>query len=389
MLKGGWLHMQYRHFDRWGFDTSIFGIGCMRLPVIKSEDGKEQIDEKQAIEMIRYGIDHGVNYIDTAYPYHDGQSEPVVGKALKDGYREKIKLATKLPVWQTKKYEDFEKILDEQLQKLDVDYIDFYLLHSLSKSTWEKVKKLGVLDFLDDMVKKGKIKHPAFSFHDEFDVFKDIIDSYDWHMCQIQLNILDENNQAGVKGLKYAGSKNIPVVIMEPLRGGKLANVPQDVSQIWNKYSMKRSPVEWAFRWVYNFPEVAVILSGVSNMEQLKDNLEIFHHATPNSMTPEEQKLVHEVQMLYNSKIKVRCTNCRYCMPCPSRVSIPYIFSLYNDASMYDDFPAYKDEYKKLIEKGKDASNCVQCGNCESVCPQSISIIDHLKEADEQFKRVL
>ena len=379
--------MKYRKFGDLGFDVSTFGVGCMRLPLKVQPDGttdRTKIDEEEAIKMIRHAIDSGVNYIDTAYPYHGGASELLVAKALKDGYREKVKLATKLPVWLTNSYEDFERILDEQLAKLEVETIDFYLLHSLSKDRWEHIKEMGVLDFLDKAVESGKIKYPGFSFHDDLPVFKDIIDSYDWKMCQIQLNILDENHQAGLEGLRYAGSKGIPVVIMEPLRGGKLAhNVPKDVAELWNQFEVKRSPVEWAFRWLYNFPEVTVILSGVSTMEQLKDNLEIFSKddAVANSMSNEELKLVKKVQAQYESKIKVGCTACDYCMPCPSGVDIPGTFALYNDFSMFEGSQDYKDRYQSFIEDGKDASNCVECGQCESECPQHISIIEKLKEA--------
>ncbi|NLN42350.1 MAG: aldo/keto reductase [Clostridiales bacterium] len=379
--------MEYRKFGDLGFDISIFGVGCMRLPLEVQPDGTTdptKIDEQEAIKMIRYAIDNGVNYLDTAYPYHGGNSELLLAKALKDGYREKVKIATKLPVWLAETYEDFEKLLDEQLAKLEVDYIDFYLLHALSKDRWDKIKKLGVLDFLDKAVASGKIKYPGFSFHDELPVFKEIIDSYDWKMCQIQLNILDQDYQAGVEGMRYAGSKGIPVVIMEPLRGGRLAhNVPEDVKALWDQAEIKRSPVEWAFRWLYNFPEVTVILSGVSTMEQLKDNIEIFSKAAPNSMDEKELELVRQVKELYDSKIKVGCTGCNYCVPCPSGVEIPRVFSLYNDYSIFGGAEEFKKRYKELMDEGKDASNCVECGQCESECPQHISIIDKLKEAHQ------
>ncbi|NLX70834.1 MAG: aldo/keto reductase [Clostridiales bacterium] len=383
--------MYYREFGNLGFKISTFGIGCMRLPLLLQPDGStdpSKIDEDEAIKMIRYGIDNGVNYIDTAYGYHGGNSEIVTGKALKDGYREKVKLATKLPVWLANSYEDFGKLLDEQLAKLQVDYIDFYLLHALNKNSWEKVKDMGVLEFLDKAVEAGKIKHPGFSFHDELPVFKSIIDSYDWKMCQIQLNFLDENYQAGVEGLRYAGSKNIPVVIMEPLRGGRLArNIPEDILKVWNSYHIKRSPVEWAFRWLYNFPEVTVILSGVSTMEQLKENIEIFKNAAPNSMTEEELELVAQVKAIYESRTKVDCTACNYCMPCPSGVDIPRIFSLYNTASMFNEYAEQSKHYERLIEENKDASNCVECSQCEGACPQNIAIIDMLKEAHEALTK--
>jgi len=233
-------------------------------------------------------------------------------------------------------------------------------------------------------VASGKIKYPGFSFHDELPVFKEIIDSYDWKMCQIQLNILDQDYQAGVEGMRYAASKGIPVVIMEPLKGGRLAhNVPEDVQALWDQAETKRSPVEWAFRWLYNFPEITVILSGVSTMEQLKDNIEIFSKAAPNSMDEKELELVQKVKALYDSKIKVGCTGCNYCVPCPSGVEIPRIFSLYNDYSIYGGSEEFKEWYKNLMDEGKDASNCVECGQCESECPQHISIIERLKEAHE------
>ncbi|MFY9277963.1 MAG: aldo/keto reductase [Caldicoprobacterales bacterium] len=379
--------MEYRKFGNLGFEISTFGFGCMRLPLEVQPDGTtdpSKIDEQEAIKMIHYAIDNGVNYFDTAYPYHGENSELLLAKALKDGYREKVKIATKLPVWKAKTYEDFEKLLDEQLAKLEVDYIDFYLLHALSKDRWDQIKELGVLDFLDQAVASGKIKYPGFSFHDELPVFKEIIDSYDWKMCQIQLNILDQDYQAGVEGMRYAASKGIPVVIMEPLKGGRLAhNVPEDVQALWDQAETKRSPVEWAFRWLYNFPEITVILSGVSTMEQLKDNIEIFSKAAPNSMDEKELELVQKVKALYDSKIKVGCTGCNYCVPCPSGVEIPRIFSLYNDYSIYGGSEEFKEWYKNLMDEGKDASNCVECGQCESECPQHISIIERLKEAHE------
>lgn len=372
--------MQYVDFGNLDFKVSRFGMGCMRLPTEKLNNGEHKIDEKEAVKMIRYAIDHGVNYIDTAYVY--GDSEIVVGKALKDGFREKIKLATKLPVWHIKAYSDFEKYLDMQLQRLEVDYIDFYLVHALDKNFWYMLKELNILEFLDKAKKDGKIKYAGFSFHDELPLFKEIVDSYDWKMCQIQLNIMDQNYQAGIEGLKYAGAKGIPVVIMEPLRGGKLsAHIPNDIRETWSKSDKKRTPVDWAFRWICNFPEVTVVLSGVSTMEQLQDNLNIFETTLPNSMTEKELELVVEVKNMYDNKIKVRCTSCRYCMPCPKGVEIPYIFNIYNDCSMYGTLEGYSDTYKKLIEDKKDASQCTQCRKCERTCPQHISIMEDLKGA--------
>lgn len=373
--------MEYRKFSNFEKPVSLFGIGCMRLPTVKSGD-KTVIDEAEAIKMIRYGIDHGVNYIDTAYMYHDGQSELVVGKALADGYREKVFLATKLPVWLVKEYGDFERLLNEQLEKLNTDHIDFYLLHALNKERWKSMNSLNIMDFMEKARASGKIIYICFSFHDDADTFREIIDAYKWDMCQIQLNILDMNEQATVEGLKYAGSKGIPVVIMEPLKGGKLATgVTPEIEAIWNKAKVKRTPVEWAFRWLYNFPEVAVILSGVSNMQQLEDNIRIFSDAKANCMTGEELALVEEVRKVYLSKTKVPCTGCEYCTPCPQGVSIPRIFNLANTAAMYNDLEGCKNSYKNLIEKQKDAAQCIECAQCEAACPQHIPIIEKLKES--------
>lgn len=336
--------------------------------------------------MVRYAIDNGVNYFDTAYPYHGGRSEVILGEALKDGYREKIILATKLPVWKVETYEDMEKILDEQLARLNTDIIDVYLFHALNAGTWGKLKKLRGLEFAEEMKRKGKIRYIGFSFHDEFDIFKEIIDSYDWDICQIQFNILDEDNQAGLEGLRYAGKCDIPVVIMEPLRGGNLAtDIPDEIRRVWEDAGSERSPVDWAFRWIANFPEVLTILSGVSAMEQVIENIEIFSDMKACSMGENELNVVRRVQELYNARIKVPCTECRYCMPCPQGVSIPEIFEKYNYASMFEKWGGSRAWYKRLVNEEKDASRCAECGECEDKCPQKIPIIKKLKEADMQL----
>lgn len=380
--------MEYRKFSKFEKPVSLFGIGCMRLPTIKKRDNSV-VDEAEAIKMIRYGIDNGVNYIDTAYPYHGGESELIVGKALSDGYREKVFLATKSPIWLVKEYSDFERLLDEQLQKLKTDYIDFYLLHALNKDRWEKIKALNVFEFLEKAKASGKINHICFSFHDDYDTFRKIIDGYDWDMCQIQMNIMDMHEQATVEGLKYAGSKGIPVVIMEPLKGGKLAiSATSDIEAIWNKADEKRTPIEWAFRWLYNFPEIAVILSGVSSFEQLKDNIRIFNDAKANCMTEKELSLVEEVRKVYLDRTKIPCTGCEYCLPCPQGVLIPHIFNLVNTAFMYNDADGCRNNYKNnFIGKQKDATQCVECGQCEAACPQNISVIGRLKESHQYLSQ--
>lgn len=371
--------MQYRYFTKDNIKVSALGFGCMRFPILDNDSSK--INEEKTIEMLRYAIDNGVNYIDTAYNYHQGNSEYVVGKALKDGYRKKVYLATKLPVWKVESYEDFNELLDEQLKKLDTDYIDFYLMHALNKERWDKIKNLGVLRFADEAKKSGKVKYIGFSFHDELDVFKEIIDSYDWDFCQIQLNYVDRDYQAGEEGLKYAYNKGISVVIMEPIKGGKLTNPSEEIKSIWDSYEEKRTPAEWALRWVLNHREVSVVLSGMNNIEQVKENIKTVSNAKANSLSEEELKLIDKVTDVYNEKIKVGCTGCEYCLPCEQGVSIPDIFQIYNDLYAFGTEENSKKAYSSFIEKGIDASRCIECGRCEAACPQNIEIIKYLKEA--------
>ncbi len=375
--------MQYVKFPKLGIDVSRFGMGCMRFPKKSDSEGKSIINENKSIKMLRYAANNGVNYFDTAYAY--GDSEKVVGKALGEGLREKVIIATKIPVWKIEKPEEFESYLTEELERLQTDYIDFYLLHALDKENWKKVKKFKLLEKLNKAKKDGRIKYIAFSFHDDLSLFKEIVDSYKWDMCQIQLNFMGENYQAGVEGLKYASSKGIGVVIMEPLLGGLLGdNVPHDIIESWNKSGTVRTPAEWAFKWLGNFPEVSVVLSGVSTMNQLKEDIEIFENALPDSLNQKEIEVFKEVKKLYDTKIKVGCTGCSYCMPCSSGVNIPEVFSTYNGIFFADNSSIGKEIYKSwFCASNEDASQCTECGECEEKCPQHISIIDKLKEAHE------
>ncbi len=375
--------MKYREFKNLGWKVSALGFGAMRLPT--EGDDSSNIKEKEAIEMLRWAIDHGVNYVDTAWPYHSGESENLVGKALKDGYREKVKVATKLPVRVVKNLDDAERILSKQLEKLEVDKIDFYLLHALNKERWETVQKLGIIDWAEEKRKEGKIDYLGFSFHDKYEVFKEIVDAYDWDFCQIQYNLLDTEFQAGKKGLKYAYSKDIPVVIMEPLKGGELANPPSSVKKVWGEKGAGRSPVDWCLKWLWNQPEVSVVLSGMSNLKQVKENVESASESGINSLSSEELEVLKEVKGKYQELKSVPCTHCQYCLPCPNGVNIPKIFGIYNSAGVSRTEEEAKEKYASLDESEK-VKNCTECGQCEEKCPQGIEIMKRLKEAQRALK---
>jgi predicted aldo/keto reductase-like oxidoreductase len=372
--------VQYRKFGKLDFEVSALGFGCMRLPVIDGDTSK--IDEVEATRMVRKAIDLGVNYIDTAYGYHGGKSESFVGRALQDGYRARVKLATKCPVWLAEKHEDFDKLLNEQLERLQVDYVDMYLLHALNESSWKAAYDLNVLDFVRRALADGRIKHAGFSFHDELPVFKEIVDAFDWEFCQIQFNYMDENYQAGLEGLRYAAEKGLAVVIMEPLRGGRLTNnVPEEVQAFWDQSSVKRTPAEWALRWVLNHPEVTVVLSGMGLMDHVVENVRVAADAGPNSLTEKERGIIDQAKEFYLNRTKVKCTGCDYCMPCPAGVAIPQLFSQYNEASIYNLDPTrVAQNYKKMVDEQKGADQCVECGQCEEACPQNLTIRQYLKD---------
>ena len=374
--------MLYRQMPKTGEALSILGFGCMRLPV--TEDGR--IDEARATRQVRDAVDRGVNYLDTAWPYHAGESENFLGRALADGYRDKVKLATKLPSWMINSREDMDEYLNAQLKKLHTDHIDYYLIHALEGELWDHLDALGVADFLDRAKADGRIVNAGFSFHGMLDDFKRIVDGYPWEFCQIQYNFLDEENQAGTEGLQYAAAKDLGVVIMEPLRGGNLGlpQPPPEVAAIWDKAAVKRTPVEWALRWVWDHPEVTVVLSGMNEESHIEENLAIAARAHPNSLTQEELKLVGEASRIYKTLMKVDCTGCGYCMPCPSDVSIPVCFEVYNKMHMFGDVEEAKFLYairmSGIIRSAPGyASQCVQCGECLEKCPQHIEIPDFLE----------
>jgi len=366
--------------------VSILGFGCMRLPVINGEYGN--INEEEAKKQVRYAIDQGVNYIDTAYPYHSGNSEAFVGRTLLDGYRERVFLATKNPSWLIKSREDMDKYLDIQLERLQTGHIDYYLLHALNKKYWDNYLKHDVFDFIKKALASGKIRHIGFSFHDDYPVFEEIINSYNWDFCQIQLNYYDEDYQAGLKGLKLAAQKGIDVIIMEPLRGGKLAQQGQgQIQEIWDQAANKHSSAGWALRYLWNYPEVKTILSGMNNMDHINENIAEANQAEANMLNEKEKSLIKQVKAIYKSRIKVDCTNCKYCMPCPYGVDIPENFSFYNNAFIFNDIEGSKNAYHGQMKPDMMANMCQACGQCESLCPQNIQIIHELENVWALFKK--
>lgn len=375
--------MNYRNFPKSEEKISILGFGCMRLPLLS--ESPQDIDIALAKEMVRNAIDCGVNYIDTAYPYHGGKSESFVADVLKDGYREKVYLATKLPSWLVKSQEDMDRLLAEQLKNLETSYIDYYLLHALDKKRWTLLKEYGVFNFIQKALADGKIRKIGFSFHDDLATFKSIIDDYSWDFCQIQYNFLDTEEQAGTEGLDYAYKKDVGIIVMEPLRGGGLTtSVPLEVQELWDSASIERTPAEWALRWVWNNPKITVILSGMSSLEQVEENVTIASAVSADSLSSHELELIGKVADIYKSKIKVSCTACAYCMPCPQKVNIPESFRLYNNASMFGTIPKYRNMYKAMFAN-HTADLCIGCGECEEKCPQKIPIIDSLKGVVEML----
>jgi predicted aldo/keto reductase-like oxidoreductase len=379
--------MQYRTFGKLDWKPSALGFGVMRLPVVN--DDPAQIDEPEATRMVRYAIDHGVNYVDTAYPYHRENSEKFLGRALQDGYREKVKLATKMPCWLVEAYEDFDKYLDEQLERLQTAHVDFYLLHALNAKSWSKMRDLKVLDWAEKAIAAGRIGYLGFSFHDEYAVFQEIIDGYDgWTFCQIQYNYMDEAHQAGTRGLKYAADKGLAVVVMEPIRGGQLAiNPPPPILALWETAPRQRAPADWALQWVWNHPEVSVVLSGMSTMEQVQQNVVSAGQSGPGTLTAEELALIARVRDRYRELCPIPCTDCKYCLPCPHGVKIPAIFEIYNEAMMYNAHGKARMFYGWLKEEER-ADLCEACRQCEELCPQGIAIAEWLEKAHQLLGQV-
>ncbi len=370
--------MQFRKFGKLNFEVSALGFGCMRFSSKINEAGIKVIDFDQSIKMLKYAIDKGLNYIDTAYIYHEGKSESILGEVIKDGYRSKVRIATKLPIWDVEKIDDFDRYLDIQLKRLQTDYIDCYLFHALNKELWEnKVLRMNLLKRAELAKRAGKIKFLGFSFHDEYDVFTSIIDEYNkWDFCQIQYNYIDINNQAGVRGLKYAAKKGLGVVIMEPLLGGILSNPPKAVQAVFKTVDVNRTPTDWALQWLWNQPEISVVLSGMGNMQQIIENIDSADNSGIGKMTSQEINIIERARNLHEELTLIPCVSCNYCLPCPQGINIPYIFDLFTKRFNYDRVGENRNKYGDTINRyiNEIASSCNSCKTCENRCPQNIKV---------------
>ena len=373
--------MEKREMENLGIKTSLLGFGCMRFPTLA--DGS--IDEPMAEKMLDKAIAEGVNYIDTAYPYHEGKSEVVVGKILKKYDRKSFYLATKLPVWLVNTVEDIDRLFEEQLGKLQTDYIDFYLMHAMNKGSWEKMKEIGCIERLEQLKTEGKIKYLGFSFHDSYEVFEEILSYRDWDFCQIQLNYMDADEQAGLKGYELAEEKKVPMVIMEPVKGGSLAAFADDIMEKFRGLDADASPASFALRWVGSLPNIKVILSGMSTMEQVEDNIKTFRNFKP--LTQEERKVISDITVTLNSRVQNGCTGCRYCMPCPAGVNIPENFKAWNSYHMYQNYNVVKWKWETELGDKQQAKNCIKCGKCEKACPQKLSIRQDLEKVQSDLDK--
>ena len=373
--------MEKRKMEKLGIETSLLGFGCMRFPVL--ENG--EINEPEAERMLDKAIAEGVNYIDTAYPYHEGKSEIVTGKILKKYDRDSFYLATKLPLWQINSLEDVDRIFGEQLTKLQTDHVDFYLMHAMNKERWDAMRKLGVVERLEQIKAEGRIRYLGFSFHDSYEAFEEIINAREWEFCQIQLNYMDVEEQAGLKGYELAASKNVPVIVMEPVKGGSLAAFAEDIMEKFRAADAQASAASFALRWVGSLPGVKVILSGMSTMGQVEDNLKTFGCFKP--LSGEEQKMMKEVRDTLKSRVQNGCTACRYCMPCPAGVDIPGCFGVWNTYHMYQNYNMVKRRWENELGEQKQAKNCVKCGKCEQACPQKLSIRKDLERAQADLDK--
>ena len=370
--------MKYRKFGSSDFQVSVLGFGCMRFPTQSSQPG--DIDEGKAASMLDYAIERGVNYLDTAYPYHAGESEPFLGRFLQGKHRDRVKLATKLPCWKVEAEADLDRLLNEQLDRLRTERIDFYLLHALHAKGWKKMSSLNVLSWLERAQQDGRIGLVGFSFHDQYPAFKEIIDDYQgWDFCQIQYNYMDQDYQAGRKGMKYAAQKGLAVVVMEPIRGGQLVDPPPRVQKIWDRSPIRRTPAAWALQWLWDQPEIALVLSGMSEMSHVVENVREAERAEAGLLSGEEHAVLEQVRQAYQELALIPCTGCEYCLPCPEGVGIPRILEIYNEGQMFGKPETARQAYSQRLSEPKRADRCLRCGECEESCPQSIQIMDWLE----------
>lgn len=368
--------MKYRRFGNTGKKVSALGFGMMRLPLLQADD-PSSIDKAQAVRMVEEALAGGVNYFDTAWPYHGGESETFLGEVLKG---KDVFIADKAPVWEIESHEDFHRTLDEQLRKLQREHIDFYLLHALGKERWENVKKIDLLDAVVQAQRAGKIGHIGFSFHDSKEVFLDILNYFPWDFCQVQMNYVDTDYQATLEGVYQAAAKGLGVVIMEPLRGGKLAEPPE---RILDMLGREKNPVQWAFDFLWNMSEVSLLLSGMSHLDHVRDNLTYASQSSIGKLSSEELETLKEAGHIFRNMSKVACTRCEYCMPCPFGLDIPEIFEIYNATALES-----KEKMRKRYEEmDKKASDCTQCGNCAPQCPQFIQIPQEMKTISNYFEK--
>lgn len=371
--------MKYRE-DKYGNKLSVLGFGCMRF---KKKMGR--INMADAERQVMNAFHSGVNYFDTAFIYPG--SEAAIGEIFeKNNIRDQVYIATKLPPQLMRSTEILDKLFNEQLKRLRTDHIDFYLMHMMADiKVWERLKSIGIEKWIEEKKASGAIRQVGFSYHGKSDMFCRIIDAYDWDMCLIQYNYMDEHTQAGRKGLIHAHEKGIPVMIMEPLRGGRLVNnLPQEAKDIFAAHPVQHTPAQWAFRWLWNQPEISVVLSGMNSDEMVADNIKTASETEIGELTAGDEEMLRRVVGAINSKMKVGCTGCEYCMPCPKNVNISGTFSAYNRHFTDGDFAGFK-EYVRCTTSGQfaPASACVGCGKCETHCPQSIEIRKQLKEAEE------
>ena len=373
--------MEKRKLNKLGIETSLLGFGCMRFPT--TAEGK--IDREASEKMLDKAYELGVNYYDTAYPYHGGESEVFVGSVMKKYDRSSFYFATKLPLWSVEKLEDVDRIFNEQLSKLQTEYIDFYLMHSVNKGKWDKMVELGVVNRLEELKEEGKIRYLGFSFHDDYEVFEEVLRFRDWDFCQIQLNYMDTEIQAGMKGYKLTESLGIPLVIMEPVKGGSLAAFAEDITSKLRGLDPEANTASFALRWVASLPNVKVVLSGMSNMEQVEDNLKTFGDFKP--MNEKELATIKEIVDLINSRVQSGCTGCRYCMPCSAGVDIPANFRVWNTYHMYQNYNVVKGSWENGIGEAKQAKNCIKCGKCEKACPQKIQIRADLEKVQADLDK--